>query len=354
MSSYNNIRKIQYTKNPSDVVALKEYIIFEDGRDEEKFIVFKFVNNLNQSLLALKFEVLQFDAENKLLEKSEVLYDKFVAEANSPFVPNAKLKVNFACESVCVNLIFAAFDRVKWERGEFRDNTYKFDSYAYDVSSRAPVINQAATGKAAKPVKTKAKKSKSKKETFGVKCISKKNLAKFPVVFNILFIILVAAFVAASLIYFRKTSSKIQIEGFDLQVISEDTAGVLGYDGNETELVIPEKLGDYTVVKINGGAFEKSKIKSVSFETGDIVVENGAFNACGDLTTVTSSAGCGTVTLMDYAFYNCAGITDISLPSSVLSVSCFGGSENVKNLSFGRFLNTRSASLFPRCSTAKL
>ena len=47
MSSYNNIRKIKYTKNPTDVVALQEYIIFEDSHANEKYVVFRFSNNVN-------------------------------------------------------------------------------------------------------------------------------------------------------------------------------------------------------------------------------------------------------------------------------------------------------------------
>ena len=50
MSSYNNIEKIKYTKNQQDVVALKEYIVFDDEAKKEKLIVFKFINNLNQNL----------------------------------------------------------------------------------------------------------------------------------------------------------------------------------------------------------------------------------------------------------------------------------------------------------------
>ena len=54
MSSYNNIRKIKYTFNPADPVTLKEYILFEDYRDKNKFAVFKFANNVNQHLRAIK------------------------------------------------------------------------------------------------------------------------------------------------------------------------------------------------------------------------------------------------------------------------------------------------------------
>ena len=53
MSSFNNVRKIKYFRDPDAVVALEEYIVFEDERAEEKFVVFKFVNNISQQLLGM-------------------------------------------------------------------------------------------------------------------------------------------------------------------------------------------------------------------------------------------------------------------------------------------------------------
>ena len=67
MSSYNNIEKIKYTKNQQDVVALKEYIIFDDEMKKDKHIVFKFINNLNQNLYEIKFEVCQYDENENLI-----------------------------------------------------------------------------------------------------------------------------------------------------------------------------------------------------------------------------------------------------------------------------------------------
>ena len=56
MSSFNNVRKIKYFREPDVVVALEEYIVFEDERAKEKFVVFKFVNNISQQLLGMEFD----------------------------------------------------------------------------------------------------------------------------------------------------------------------------------------------------------------------------------------------------------------------------------------------------------
>ena len=51
MNLFNRIEKVNYiSNNPNEFVSLQEYVIFDDERNQEKYVVFKFVNNLNQSL----------------------------------------------------------------------------------------------------------------------------------------------------------------------------------------------------------------------------------------------------------------------------------------------------------------
>ena len=79
MNSFNNIKKYKYEKNQKDIVSLVEYIIFEDERNNEKYLVFKFQNNVNQYLNEIKFEISQYDSENNLISTS----DKLETGANS-------------------------------------------------------------------------------------------------------------------------------------------------------------------------------------------------------------------------------------------------------------------------------
>ena len=80
MISYKKVGRFLYTENAADVVALTEYILFEDAKTEARYALLKFINNLDQSLYGVQFEVLQYDADKNLLEKSLVVYDKFNAE----------------------------------------------------------------------------------------------------------------------------------------------------------------------------------------------------------------------------------------------------------------------------------
>ena len=134
MTSYKKTTKFKYTKNPSDVVVLREYILFEDSAQGSKSALLKFCNNLDQKLFGVQFEVYQYDEADSLIAKSLVVYDKFTAEANAEFVPKAKLKLSENCASISVKLISADFDRIRWEKGSFTDTGYEFKRYVAEAN----------------------------------------------------------------------------------------------------------------------------------------------------------------------------------------------------------------------------
>lgn len=266
MSSFNNVRKIKYFRDPDAVVALEEYIVFEDERAEEKFVVFKFVNNISQQLLGMEFEVSQYGADGELVEKSVAIYNKFLAKPNKSFVPNAKLKVNYLTRTISVRLIKAAFDRFLWKEGEYLDNSYKFEHYAKD---RDFVFGKASAPSPQSPQPQKIKQTKRKKYLpFKAKNATRKNIPKFPGVLNgiICVIIFVAIFLA--IYFFPKTSDRITVDAFNLHIInsSDNTAAVYGYRGKDKDVTIPAEIGGYKVIRLDSGAFKDSYIQSVSFQ----------------------------------------------------------------------------------------
>ena len=339
MSSYNNIRKIKYTKTPSDIVSLHEYIIFEDSHAKEKYVVFKFANNVNQRLLAFKFEVLQYNKDNELLEKSVVVHDNFIADANDLFVPNAKLKVNFECESLEVKLESASFDRVVWSGGEFSDNSYRFESYAETVAKPVKVTPVETDGKNSK--KDKIKKQNKNKFDFNIKNIYRRNKAVFPAVFNVILCVIVIGLVVFSTFYFKRVTGAFEIGDFIVKENSPGYVTVLEYKGEKEDVVISStlELKDevYYVTKIAGGAFRNSSVKSVAFTTGKaVVIETGAFSNCGSLMSVSGESSCGEITVMEGAFTDCKALSSFSVPTALLCSKCFDGTNNIKNLRFNR------------------
>ncbi|MCM1546443.1 MAG: leucine-rich repeat domain-containing protein [Clostridiales bacterium] len=310
MSSFNTVTKIKYTDKSSDPVTLNEYIVFEDDKSSRKYIVFRFNNNVTQQLLGMRFEVCQYNAAGDLIEKSVVVYNEFLAGAEEEFVPKAKLRVSFKCTSVSVRLIQAAFDRFVWNEGEFEDNTYKFGMFYSDETR--PKEEDAAKSKRAKKInepKVKPEKYKKSKYPFVMKDVTSRNLTKFPLVFNVLIIILSLAFVFVTLYMFKKDTKKFT-EGSYLLRIYDGGVAVYGYTGDASNLVIPEELGSYKVTKIDSGAFKNSKISTVTF-SGVITVDTGAFTNCKNLTGVYTNYS---ITLLSGAFNGCP-VRDFRHPS---------------------------------------
>lgn len=338
MSSYNNIQKIKYTKTPTDVVSLHEYIMFEDTRAKVKYVVFRFSNNVNQRLFEFKFEVLQYNKDNELIEKSIVVHSDFVAEANDLFVPNAKLKINFECQSLEVKLEEALFDRVLWRDGEFEDNSYRFEEYAETVTKQKPL-----TDSNEKQSKEKKKKNKNKKKQyklgFNIRNIFRRNHAAFPAVFNVILSVVFVALVVFSMIYFQMTTGAFAIDDYVVKESSSGYVTILNYSGTEENIEIPSTLNDkYTVTKIADGAFRNSSIKSVEIKTSrDLTIEKGAFKNCSNLVAVVG-ADCGRVTLMEGAFTDCKKLTNFEVETARLSKKCFDGTNAIKTLIFDSVL----------------
>lgn len=331
MTSYKNVVKFEYTQNPSDVVALKEYILFEDGK-RGKYALLKFVNNLDQQLYALQIEAWQFDGDGNLIAKSVVSHDKFTAEAGETFVPKAKLKLSVNCEKITIKLISAHFDRVKWENGEFSDNAYTFERYVGDEKPQTKVKdskgrkqdNEINAQVAAIPAK-----SKKKYADFRIKDIMRENLAKFPHVFGVFVFLIIIAFVIGTSFYVRKTSEEFSIGDFDVVKYSETQLAIVGYCGIEQDVVIPYELDGYEVVKIADGAFRYSRIKSVSFIVEDtLIISDGAFYKCNYLTEVIST-GAGDAYVMGYGFNECKNIEIIDMSNAEVMNYGFNGSFNV-------------------------
>lgn len=342
MSSYNRIEKFKHSKNPSDVVALKEYILFTDDHAEEKCAMFKFYNTLNQPLNSIKFEVRQLDGNGEVLESSTVVYENCNAEANGYFVPNAKIKLSYECVSLAVKLEEACFDRVKWVKGEFEDNSYKFENYAGSSGSPAAVREAVRAAAKANAEKEAEHAKKKKRVVFSSESVARKNFAVFPAVWCAIICILVIAFTIASALIFKKQSSVIYIDGYDLRV-SGETATICGYDGGGDKITVPKSIGKYTVTKLADGAFKGARVKEVVITVADDVrytIESRAFENCSKLEFV-SSVGEGSITILGDAFKSCTSLTRISMPNAQLNSLSLRGCEKLRTLEFDRLIDEK-------------
>ena len=120
---------------------------------------------------------------------------------------------------------------------------------------------------------------------------------------------------------------------------------VIGYDGKDTVVVIPDSVDGIPVTEIVMGAFkDKQRITSITVPDSITKIGSSAFSGCINLTelnlgtgvkTIPSSmvSGCSKlesieiphgVTLIDNnAFYNCSSLTSIVIPDSVTSIDWY-------------------------------
>ena len=335
MSSYNSIEKIKYTDDLSDAVSLDEYIVFGNERNEEKYIVFKFYNNVNQKLLGMKFEVSQYDMHDNLIERSVVIYNNFLAKANSSFVPKAKLKVLYACKRISVRLVQAAFDRVLWNEGEYVDNTYKFEHYARDEK----YIEEAERPKAEPPKPKKKKVGKEDTERFRSKNIMKKNIAVFPKVFFWITSILLVIAIGVTVFLFPKYTKKFSLSGYDLELIADNNVRLWGCESDEEIIEVPKVIKDaknnkeYQVVAVGSGAFRHLPARMVILPDSVTTIEKGAFRYMKNLQIVSGGAQ-KNVTINAGAFDSVKSLTAFVMTGARLMQNCFYRCPNLALITF--------------------
>ena len=327
MSSYNSIEKIKYTENLSDAVSLDEYIVFGNERREEKYILFRFYNNVDQKLLGMKFEVSQYDMHEHLIEKSVVIYNNFFAKANASFVPKAKLKVMYACTRISVRLIQAAFDRVMWNEGEYIDNTYKFEHYARD--ERYIEEKERPKEQPPKPAKTEREREE-RSERFTYKNITKKNIAVFPKVYYWLTSIFLLFAIVVAVLAFPFKSKRFSMNGYDLELVADKSVKIIGYEGDEDVLEV--EIKGYDVVQIGTNAFCHLDVTAITLPESVIEIEAGAFRDLKKLQTVSCSSP--SLTVSTKAFNRVTSLTTFDMEGARLSKNCFYGCTNLSSIIF--------------------
>ena len=102
-------------------------------------------------------------------------------------------------------------------------------------------------------------------------------------------------------------------DGDWVYTIVGENAEILGYNGDESTIFIPDEIGGYTVAGIGRGAFERRYIESVSFpDTLTYIGESAFAGASFDEITIPVTI----INISDFAFDYCYNLSDIKVVES--------------------------------------
>ena len=87
------------------------------------------------------------------------------------------------------------------------------------------------------------------------------------------------------------------------------TRYLLGYNGNETDITLPESCNGQSYKIYKYAFYGNDKLTSVTITNGVTSIGNRAFYNCSNLTSVT--IGNGVTSIGELAFYNCSGLTSV-------------------------------------------
>ncbi len=97
---------------------------------------------------------------------------------------------------------------------------------------------------------------------------------------------------------------------------------LLGYNGDETQLVLPEKNpngSDYEIYELM--FYDCSELESVTIRNGVTSIGSGAFWGCSGLTSITILDS--VTSIGEWAFYECGRLESVTIGSGVTSIGNF-------------------------------
>ena len=153
-------------------------------------------------------------------------------------------------------------------------------------------------------------------------------------------------------------AKQVEIDGINYDLVAEKeeaTVIVKSYQGYFGEVVIPESVEHegttYRVTSIGNEAFyECSGLTSITISNSVTSIGEEAFYECSGLTSVT--IGNSVESIGRWAFTNCSGLTSVTIPNSVTSIGygAFAGCSGLTSVTIPNSVTSIGDGAFSSCS----
>jgi hypothetical protein len=173
----------------------------------------------------------------------------------------------------------------------------------------------------------------------------------------------------------EKLAETIQIDDFIFNIYSS-YAELIGYEGGDTDIIIPDEAAGKVVLKIGEKAFWGNKtLKSIKLPENLRYIDRYAFQKCTELNTVEFNQRLETIddyafaqtalaelnfpvslaSIGKYSFSECVGFKSLTIPSRVNSIGkyAFYGCTTLESIAFNERLDKLSDRMFYNCSSLK-
>ncbi len=125
------------------------------------------------------------------------------------------------------------------------------------------------------------------------------------------------------------------VDGYEFYTDESGAAYLIGYTGNDAELVLPELYNEKTY-KITKAAFQSGDMRSVYIPAGVTAIAGYAFNECYSLEKVTFAQNSPITVIHSVTFANCM-LTQIVIPAGVTLIdnSAFNSNNELSVIYYG-------------------
>lgn len=189
------------------------------------------------------------------------------------------------------------------------------------------------------------------------------------------FAAITAAIVFCFITAAQAADSYFELNGFGFSISDEGKAAIRSYSGDDTDVVIPNKLLRAPVERIDNYAFyENAALTSISFTQAaslnsigscafygcsslgevslpaQVTLSFGSFENCSGLQSLTIAEGISEIP--EQCFYHCPSLTQIDLPASVttIGVRAFDGCTALQSISLSENVVSIAPNAFEGCN----